>query len=193
VQGRRVELAYTQYFDEDIGRLKQTVVAVDNFLPTDAVMNFGAVFSNEPRNTNCGNKWSDGSKSVSRCPYMKGVCNHFNATHPYNLFWQSTTPRLDSKQAHSLDLSMGTGHNLNPISACSLPAERVLDTYAILRKVARREKGIADLYTAKNSLLPEAYHAFNWNLVRRLSELEAVEPVANGNSWTPGKRFAVHR
>lgn len=191
MQGRRIELAYSQYFDEGINRLRTTVCTADNLEPTDVVLNFGAVFEDLPRNTDCGTIWSDGSVSKSLCPFMKGICTHFSQKHPYNLYWQSTTPRLQDK---SLSDPMGSGHSLNAFTACELDEGRVLDTYEMIRKLGSSDKQKAELYTGENALVPDAYHAFNWNLVRRMRHVSGTSATIK-SKWTPGgsSEFDVRR
>ena len=54
LQGRRIELVYHVFFTEKYGSLRLALDVVNNYEPTDMVLNFGMWVRGERKNTTCG-------------------------------------------------------------------------------------------------------------------------------------------
>lgn len=169
VQGRRIELVYMQYFNDLLSPLSEALAATDNFMPTDVLFNFGVLMRFAHRDTTCGTQNAN-QTNVGRCPYMPDVCTYLKGKHDYSLFWQTTPPIVNDKETGDLSHTMGPGHNLNPVSACGLQSQNVLDVNEMLEQLQPVESDWASLYLSRHSLTVDAHHAFNWNLVNRLPE-----------------------
>jgi hypothetical protein len=168
MQGHRIELVYMQYLNDLLTPLPQVLAAVDNYMPTDVLLNFGVLMRFAPRNTNCGLQNAK-NQNHGRCPYMPDLCHFLRSSqHDYKVLWQTTTPSLEDMQTGVFNRSMDVGHNLNPVSACRLGKADVLDTNEMLQLLHSVPEEMASLYFNRHSVVVDAHHAFNWNFVRSL-------------------------
>ncbi|NJR42452.1 MAG: hypothetical protein HC767_07110 [Akkermansiaceae bacterium] len=135
---------------------------MDNYMPTDVVMNFGVLMRFAARDTTCGTE-NENNINIGPCPYMPDVCKHLTGKHNYNLVWQTTPPSLEDENTGLFNYSMGPGHNLNPVSKCGLRRSGILDTNRVLERLHSSSKQRAKLYLNRHSMVVDAHHALNWN------------------------------
>ena len=118
-----------------------------NLHPTHVILNYGHWMTGSSRD--CGFK-----APFSHCPYLPDVCEFLTGTHPFKVFWQTTSPRFDVGDTI-------TDHHLHIPHACNLDQRMVLHRGLAFRGLEPDTEKQQWLFHDKLHLAPPAYHAFN--------------------------------
>jgi hypothetical protein len=156
LQGRRIELIYQQYFNNDYGKLETIVSASNDIGATDVLINFG-VWLRDVNPQSCA--WGQ-----EGCPSIPWVCSIFNMQLPYNLRWIGTTPMVRNGTVVE---AIPRGHHLDIPRVCNLTDMQVLDRASVLFILRPKASERRSLFWDGDTphFHAEANHAFNRLLV----------------------------
>lgn len=170
---------YEQYFKEAYGRLQTIVAAARGLHPTDVVISYG--FWQRDTVTSCG----AGAGDAQNCPGLPWLCGLLVRQPPGHKIWWLTVP--PTSWNGKVVESVSWGHHLHIPRRCYLPTDMVLDRGAVLRSMESDRAKLLRLWLGSNTtdLSPDAYHAFNRQLLARITPEQRNRTEPHWFQWLP--------
>lgn len=173
MQGRKIEIFFEQYFQEEFGRLETILFAATALRPTDIVISYGKW--QRKTDVTCG----EGNGDAKHCVGFQFLCGQLVRKDVNYKIWVLTVPPA-SWEGEIVDL-VPVNHHLHLGRRCYLPDEQVLDRGGLLQSMESEKEKLLGLWVGQNShkLSAEAYHAFNRQFLDRVTPLgrNLTEPL----------------
>eukprot|EP00892_Ulva_mutabilis_P008726 jgi/Ulvmu1/6225/UM028_0083.1 len=161
-KGRKVEMLFEQYFQEEYGRLETILYAAKGLWPTDILVSYG--YWQRKTDLKCG----DGDGDAKHCTGFQFVCGELTRKEKYKIWWLTVPP--SSWQGIVVDV-IPWQHHLHVGRRCYLPEQQVLDRGSLLRSMETEKDKLLGLWDGENThkLRVDAYHAFNRQFLDRIT------------------------
>lgn len=142
------------------------------------VMNYGLWLINTPED--CGQH-----KGTDSCPYIPEVCEFLTGQHPFQVIWQTTTPKQAHR--HSPLGEMTEEHHLHIPRVCNLASDSFINRGELLHALEPDNEKRKDLYHDDAHFTPAPYHAFNGYLVEMIAGQDLGHGELISSNGGPGE------